>query len=64
MRTEVVRSDMEGKECGSLPAEVMAEEELVIRQYCMLICQICGEEEDMLRRPWRTKVSCGQIRRH
>lgn len=60
MRTEVVLRDMseEGGAADIADVEtVVAEEELVLRQYCKLICQICGHEEDMLNRPWRTKVN-------
>lgn len=56
MRTAVVIQGQEEQQEKTALCETVAEEELVIRQYCMLIVQICGGEEDMLNRPWRTKV--------
>jgi hypothetical protein len=29
----------------------------IIKQYCNLICQICGDGEDLLNKSWRTKVN-------
>ena len=54
MRSKVILLDGIGEDQDV--SGIVAEEELVIRQYCSLIGQICGAEDNMLHTSWRTKV--------